>query len=68
MPANNRKPWGGAWHAPCASDRAYLFGRDAVLKYIKRFPEFWFVRHKELAQWVKDNEIDEWTNQKRFYG
>lgn len=41
---------------------------DAILKYIKRFPDVWIVRHDELAQWIKDNEIDEWTNQKRFYG
>ena len=41
---------------------------DAILKYIKRFSDVWFVRHDELAQWIQDNEIDEWTNQQRFYG
>jgi hypothetical protein len=41
---------------------------DAILKYIKRFPDVWIVRHDELAQWVMDNDIDEWTNQKRFFG
>jgi peptidoglycan/xylan/chitin deacetylase (PgdA/CDA1 family) len=41
---------------------------DKILKYIKGFPNVWIVRHDELAQWIKDNEIDEWTNQKRFFG
>lgn len=40
---------------------------DNILKYIRGFPDVWFVRHDELAQWIKDNEIDEWTNEKRFY-
>jgi hypothetical protein len=26
------------------------------------------VRHDELAQWIMDNGVDEWTNQKRFFG
>ena len=41
---------------------------DAILKYIKRFPDVWIVRHDELAQWIIDNDVDEWTNQKRFFG
>jgi allantoinase len=40
---------------------------DRILKYIRGFPGAWFVRHDELAQWVKDNEIGEWTNQQRFF-
>ena len=27
----------------------------------------WFARHDALAQWVKDNQILEWTNQQRFF-
>jgi allantoinase len=41
---------------------------DKILKYIGGFPDVWFVRHDTLAQWVMDNGIDEWTNQKRFFG
>lgn len=40
---------------------------DKVLKYIAGFPDVWIVRHDTLAQWVLDNEIDEWTNGERFY-
>ena len=40
---------------------------DRILKYIRGFPGTWFVRHDELAQWVKDNKIGEWTNQQRFF-
>lgn len=40
---------------------------DKILKYIRTFPDAWFVRHDELAQWVKDNKITEWTNQDRFF-
>jgi hypothetical protein len=25
------------------------------------------VRHDELAQWIKGNKIEEWTNQERFF-
>jgi allantoinase len=41
---------------------------DKILKYIRGFSDVWIVRHDELAQWIKDNEIDEWTNEKRFFG
>lgn len=41
---------------------------DRILKYIRSFPDVWIARHDELAQWVKDNEIDEWTNEQRFFG
>ena len=40
---------------------------DKILKYIRGFPGAWFVRHDELAQWVKDNNIAEWANQERFF-
>jgi peptidoglycan/xylan/chitin deacetylase (PgdA/CDA1 family) len=38
-----------------------------ILKYIRGFPGVWFVRHDELAQWVVDNNIREWTNEERFF-
>jgi len=25
------------------------------------------VRHDELAQWIKSNSVEEWTNQQRFF-
>jgi allantoinase len=40
---------------------------DKILKYIRGFPDVWIVRHDELAQWVLDNGIREWTNGDRFY-
>jgi len=40
---------------------------DKVLKYFRGFPDIWMVRHDELAQWVHDNAIAEWTNQRRFF-
>jgi len=40
---------------------------DRILKYIRAFPDVWIVRHDELAQWVLDNGIREWTNGERFY-
>ncbi len=40
---------------------------DRILKYIRGFPDVWIVRHDELAQWVRDNGIREWTNGERFY-
>jgi len=40
---------------------------DKILKYIRGFPAVWIVRHDELAQWVFDNAIDEWTNEARFF-
>lgn len=39
-----------------------------ILKYMLGFPGVWFVRHDTLAQWIMDNEIDEWTNEERFFG
>jgi allantoinase len=40
---------------------------DKILKYIRSFPDVWIVRHDELAQWILDNGIREWTNGDRFY-
>ena len=41
---------------------------DKALKYMRGFPGVWFVRHDELAQWVMDEGIDEWTNEARWFG
>jgi peptidoglycan/xylan/chitin deacetylase (PgdA/CDA1 family) len=41
---------------------------DKALKYMRGFPGVWFVRHDELAQFVLDHKIDEWTNEDRFFG
>ena len=38
-----------------------------ILKYIRGFPGVGLVRHDELARWVLDNNIREWTNQERFF-
>ena len=40
---------------------------DKILKYIRGFPGVWLVRHDELAQWVLDNKIREWSNAERFF-
>jgi allantoinase len=40
---------------------------DKILKYIRGFADVWIVRHDELAQWVLENRIDEWSNQDRFF-
>jgi peptidoglycan/xylan/chitin deacetylase (PgdA/CDA1 family) len=39
-----------------------------ILKYISGFPGAWLVRHDELAEWIKANNIAEWTNEQRFFG
>ena len=39
---------------------------DRILKYLRGFPGVWFARHDELAQWVMDNKIAEWTNEERL--
>jgi allantoinase len=41
---------------------------DKALKYMRGFPDVWFVRHDELAQWVMDEGIGEWTNEARWFG
>ena len=40
---------------------------DRILKYIRGFPDIWIVRHDDLAQWILDNRIGEWTNGERFF-
>ena len=40
---------------------------DRILKYIRGFSRVWIVRHDDLAQWVLDNDVREWTNDARFY-
>jgi allantoinase len=40
---------------------------DRILKYIRGFSGVWLVRHDELAEWVKANNIAEWTNRQRFF-
>jgi allantoinase len=40
---------------------------DRILKYIRGFSGVWLARHDELAEWVKANNIVEWTNQQRFF-
>ena len=40
---------------------------DKVLTYMKSFPGVWFVRHDELARFVMENQIDEWTYEQRFF-
>jgi allantoinase len=40
---------------------------DKILKYIRGFADVWIVRHDELAQWVLENRIEEWSNQDRFF-
>lgn len=41
---------------------------DRILKYIRGHADAWLVRHDELAEWIKANNIAEWTNQQRFFG
>ena len=40
---------------------------DKILKYIRGFSDVWLVRHDDLAQWVLDNKIQEWSNGDRFF-
>jgi len=40
---------------------------DRILTYIRGFPDVWIVRHDELAQWILDNRIGEWSNGDRFF-
>jgi peptidoglycan/xylan/chitin deacetylase (PgdA/CDA1 family) len=40
---------------------------DRILKYIRGFSDVWIVRHDELAQWVMDNKLAEWSNRDRFF-
>jgi peptidoglycan/xylan/chitin deacetylase (PgdA/CDA1 family) len=40
---------------------------DRILKYVRGFSGVWLARHDEMAEWVKANNIAEWTNQARFF-
>jgi peptidoglycan/xylan/chitin deacetylase (PgdA/CDA1 family) len=39
---------------------------DRILQYVRGFPGVWIVRHDELAQWVMDQRLPEWTNKDRL--
>lgn len=38
-----------------------------LLRYFARFPDLWFARHGELAQWTLDRDSDEVTYAQRFF-
>jgi len=40
---------------------------EEILKYIGRSPNVWFARHRELAQWALDADVDEHTYQNRYF-
>jgi peptidoglycan/xylan/chitin deacetylase (PgdA/CDA1 family) len=40
---------------------------DRILKYIRGFSDVWIVRHDELAQWVMNKKLAEWSNRDRFF-
>jgi peptidoglycan/xylan/chitin deacetylase (PgdA/CDA1 family) len=40
---------------------------DRILAYLRGFPDVWFARHDEIAQFVRDHAIGEWSNRERFY-
>jgi len=39
-----------------------------VLGYLKGFPDVWFARHSEIAQWYDTQKIDDPSYAKRFFG
>ena len=41
---------------------------DKLLTYFAQFPDVWFARHRELAQWALDSGSDEVTYAQRFFG
>jgi len=41
---------------------------DKLLGYFAQFPDVWFARHRELAQWALDSEYDEVGYARRFFG
>ena len=41
---------------------------NELLGYFGQFPDVWFARHRELAQWALDSEFDEVTYAQRFFG
>lgn len=40
---------------------------DQFVKYLKQFPDVWFARHSELAQWALDADVDEHTYAARYF-
>ena len=40
---------------------------DKLLTYFAQFPDVWFARHRELAQWALDSGSDEVTYAQRFF-
>lgn len=40
---------------------------NKLLRYFSQFPDVWFARHRELAQWALDSEFDEVTYARRFF-
>jgi allantoinase len=40
---------------------------DKPLAYFGQFPDVWFARHCELAQWALDSEFDDVTYARRFF-
>ena len=51
--------------ASCSWGEAAVF--DKLLAYFAQFPDVWFARHRELAQWALDSEFDEVTYAQRFF-
>jgi peptidoglycan/xylan/chitin deacetylase (PgdA/CDA1 family) len=39
-----------------------------VLEYLKGFENVWFPRHRELIQWMSEQQVDEMTYAGRFFG
>ena len=40
---------------------------NKLLRYFSQFPDVWFARHRELAQWALDQKSDEITYAQRFF-
>jgi len=38
-----------------------------VLQYFQGFPDVWFARHGEIAQWMIDAKVEEPSYAKRFF-
>jgi len=38
-----------------------------LLRYFAQFPDVWFARHRELAQWALEGDFDEVTYAQRFF-
>jgi hypothetical protein len=40
---------------------------DQIINYIRQFPDIWFVRHEELADWARAHAEKDTTYRKRFF-